>query len=229
MGPLRVSGGRHRTNPFSCSQAKHTTSRWASRTNCFRRSATKRLAAFLTPLLRTRSTSRLLPRLQAIRTRRSSQTSKPLPTSCGCWPHPHSLPRPARKDASLLQGLVVSTAILPRLPRAQRSRAAPRPARALRFPIRRRIFTPTFSAPTWAKRLTDGITQGGAGPDEFRTAPLWGVGQRIFFLHDGRTNNLVEAISAHKGPGSEANKVIERFNRLSTPEKQDLINFLRSL
>jgi CxxC motif-containing protein (DUF1111 family) len=42
--------------------------------------------------------------------------------------------------------------------------------------------------------LADGITQGGAGPDEFRTAPLWGVGQRIFFLHDGRTSNLVEAI-----------------------------------
>jgi CxxC motif-containing protein (DUF1111 family) len=79
------------------------------------------------------------------------------------------------------------------------------------------------------KGLADGITQGGAGPDEFRTAPLWGVGQRIFFLHDGRTNNLVEAISAHKSPGSEANRVIERFNRLSTEEKQDLINFLRSL
>jgi CxxC motif-containing protein (DUF1111 family) len=37
-------------------------------------------------------------------------------------------------------------------------------------------------------RLADGITQGGAGPDEFRTAPLWGVGQRVFFLHDGRTS-----------------------------------------
>ena len=79
------------------------------------------------------------------------------------------------------------------------------------------------------KDLADGITQGGAGPDEFRTAPLWGVGQRIFFLHDGRTNNLVDAISAHKSPGSEANKVVERFSSLSTPEKQDLINFLRSL
>src|SRR5215813_9824117 len=82
--------------------------------------------------------------------RRSSPISKPLPTSCGCWPHPHLLPRPARKDAPLLQGLVVSTAIRPRLPRAQRSRAAPRPARALRFPIRRRIFTLTFSSTTWA-------------------------------------------------------------------------------
>src|SRR6202166_2782771 len=42
--------------------------------------------------------------------------------------------------------------------------------------------------------LADGITQGAAGPDQFRTAPLWGVGQRVFFLHDGRTSNLVDTI-----------------------------------
>jgi CxxC motif-containing protein (DUF1111 family) len=77
--------------------------------------------------------------------------------------------------------------------------------------------------------LADGITQGGAGPDEFRTAPLWGVGQRVFFLHDGRTRNLVEAIEAHRSPVSEANRVIERFNRLKAEEQQDIINFLRSL
>ena len=77
--------------------------------------------------------------------------------------------------------------------------------------------------------LADGITQGGAGPDEFRTAPLWGVGQRVFFLHDGRTSNLGEAIEAHRSPGSEANKVIDRFNRLTAQEQQDIINFLRSL
>ena len=77
--------------------------------------------------------------------------------------------------------------------------------------------------------LRDGITQGSAGPDEFRTAPLWGVGQRIFFLHDGRTTNLVEAIEAHRTPGSEANQVIRRFDRLSTEQQQDVINFLRSL
>ncbi len=77
--------------------------------------------------------------------------------------------------------------------------------------------------------LADGITQGGAGPDEFRTAPLWGVGQRIFFLHDGRTGDLVEAIKAHRSPHSEANKVIERFDRLSGDERQDIVNFLRSL
>jgi len=77
--------------------------------------------------------------------------------------------------------------------------------------------------------LADGITQGGAGPDEFRTAPLWGVGQRIFFLHDGRTTNLIEAIKAHRSRGSEASKIIERFNRLSAKQQQDLLNFLRSL
>jgi CxxC motif-containing protein (DUF1111 family) len=79
------------------------------------------------------------------------------------------------------------------------------------------------------KGLADGITQGAAGPDEFRTAPLWGVGQRVFFLHDGRTTNLVEAIRDHKSRGSEANKVIGRFNRLTTQEQQEVIDFLRSL
>jgi CxxC motif-containing protein (DUF1111 family) len=79
------------------------------------------------------------------------------------------------------------------------------------------------------KGLADGVTQGSAGPDEFRTAPLWGIGQRVFFLHDGRTSNLMEAIKAHKSPGSEANRVVDRFNGLTAPEKQDIINFLRSL
>ena len=79
------------------------------------------------------------------------------------------------------------------------------------------------------KALADGITQGGAGPDEFRTAPLWGVGQRVFFLHDGRTTNLFEAIEDHQSPGSEANRVIQRFRRLSVQDQQDVINFLRSL
>ena len=77
--------------------------------------------------------------------------------------------------------------------------------------------------------LADGITQGGAGPEEFRTVPLWGVGQRIFFLHDGRTTNLVQAIEAHRSRGSEANQVIERFNKLSAEEQQDIVNFLRAL
>jgi CxxC motif-containing protein (DUF1111 family) len=77
--------------------------------------------------------------------------------------------------------------------------------------------------------LADGVSQGAAGPDEFRTAPLWGLGQRIFFLHDGRTSDLLEAIRKHSSPGSEANGVLTRFNALSESQKQDLLNFLRSL
>jgi len=77
--------------------------------------------------------------------------------------------------------------------------------------------------------LADGITQGGAGPDEFRTAPLWGVGQRLFLLHDGRTTDLVKAIEAHKSHGSEARGVIERFDRLPREQQQDIVNFLRAL
>src|SRR5439155_22272419 len=45
--------------------------------------------------------------------------------------------------------------------------------------------------------LADGVSQGTANGNEFRTAPLWGVGQRIFFLHDGRTKDLHEAIQQH--------------------------------
>ena len=94
--------------------------------------------------------------------------------------------------------------------------------------------------------LADGITQGAAGPDEFRTTPLWGLGQRLFFLHDGRTSDLLKAIQSHQGncggppPGgspppppncspSEAAGVMMRFNGLSGSEKQDILNFLRSL
>ena len=83
--------------------------------------------------------------------------------------------------------------------------------------------------------LADEISQGNAGPDEFRTAPLWGLGQRIFFLHDGRTKDLLEAIRAHASPGkkpfppSEANKVIAEFKVLKESEKEDLLNFLRGL
>ena len=77
--------------------------------------------------------------------------------------------------------------------------------------------------------LADGISQGQAGPREFRTAPLWGLGQRLFFLHDGRTSDLVAAIRAHQSVGSEANGVVARYNQLSEAVKRDLLNFLRSL
>jgi CxxC motif-containing protein (DUF1111 family) len=83
--------------------------------------------------------------------------------------------------------------------------------------------------------LADDILQGGARGDEFRTAPLWGLGKRVFFLHDGRTDDLETAIKAHQSGGnqrfgpSEANRVIDNYNRLSDSDQQDLMNFLRSL
>jgi CxxC motif-containing protein (DUF1111 family) len=77
--------------------------------------------------------------------------------------------------------------------------------------------------------LADGVSQGNAAGDEFRTAPLWGLGQRIFFLHDGRTKDLLQAIVAHSGTGSEANGVINRFNALSASDQQNILNFLRAL
>ena len=77
--------------------------------------------------------------------------------------------------------------------------------------------------------LADGVSQGDANGREFRTAPLWGLGQRTFFLHDGRTNNLAEVIQQHSSNGSEANQVIRNYNLLSTDDKQALLNYLRSL
>jgi CxxC motif-containing protein (DUF1111 family) len=89
--------------------------------------------------------------------------------------------------------------------------------------------------------LADNVVQGQAGPDEFRTTPLWGIGNRLFFLHDGRTRDLLRAIEDHfseatpangnnlEYPASEANAVIQNFNRLSVFDKQSILDFLRSL
>ena len=83
--------------------------------------------------------------------------------------------------------------------------------------------------------LADNVSQGNATGDQFRTAPLWGIGQRYFFLHDGRTTDIVQAIEDHRSsgngtyPNSEANTVINNFDALSQQNQQDLVNFLRSL
>jgi len=127
-----------------------------------------------------------------------------------------------------------------------------------------------FALHAMGSNLADGVTQGTAAGNEFRTAPLWGVGQRLFFLHDGRTSDLLQAIQAHTDDGcasggnsgnngngnngnngnsggdgnngnsrnnahasqncpSEATEVIQNFNGLSTSQRQNILNFLRSL
>jgi CxxC motif-containing protein (DUF1111 family) len=95
--------------------------------------------------------------------------------------------------------------------------------------------------------LADNVSQGLAQGDMFRSTPLWGIGQRIFFLHDGRTSDLLAAIQAHSSipgqddqgdnaqgnhtsyPLSEATAVIRKFNALSPIDKQAILDFLRSL
>ncbi len=77
--------------------------------------------------------------------------------------------------------------------------------------------------------LADGISQGDARGDDWRTAPLWGVGDRLFLLHDGRTGDLVQAIGQHDSPGSEASAVVRNFNALAPQDKQTLLYFVRSL
>jgi CxxC motif-containing protein (DUF1111 family) len=77
--------------------------------------------------------------------------------------------------------------------------------------------------------LADNVSQGGAGGDQFRTAPLWGLGQRIFLLHDGRTSNLITAIQDHASHGSEATTVEQNFFDLSPTQQQEVLDFLRSL
>jgi CxxC motif-containing protein (DUF1111 family) len=86
-----------------------------------------------------------------------------------------------------------------------------------------------FLVHTMGMGLADQISQGVANGMQFRTAPLWGVGQRIFFLHDGRTSDLMQAIEAHRSQGSEANQVINNFNQLSAARAAALLAFLRSL
>ncbi|HUR81944.1 MAG TPA: di-heme oxidoredictase family protein [Thermoanaerobaculia bacterium] len=77
--------------------------------------------------------------------------------------------------------------------------------------------------------LADNLQQGSAQGTQFRTAPLWGVGQRIFLLHDGRATTMMDAINAHSSSGSEANAVIANYGMLSLADKQALIYYLRSL
>ena len=74
--------------------------------------------------------------------------------------------------------------------------------------------------------LADGMEMGSAKGNEWRTTPLWGLSQRLFFLHDGRTTSLVDAISAH---GGEAAHVRDRYYHLKPSERRALVDFLKSL
>jgi CxxC motif-containing protein (DUF1111 family) len=61
---------------------------------------------------------------------------------------------------------------------------------------------------------------------KIRTAPLWGVRIRTRLMHDGASVTLNDAIRRHRG---EASEVTERYERLSSGEREALLTFLRSL
>jgi len=77
--------------------------------------------------------------------------------------------------------------------------------------------------------LADNVAQGNAGGDQFRTPPLWGLGQRIFLNHDGRNLNINAVILEHSSNGSEGNTVVTNFQDLTSTQQQELFDFLRSL
>ena len=58
--------------------------------------------------------------------------------------------------------------------------------------------------------------------DQFKTAPLWGLAGRKFFLHDGRARTIEEAITLH---GGEASLSKTRFVNLAPPEKEAVLDF----
>jgi CxxC motif-containing protein (DUF1111 family) len=65
-----------------------------------------------------------------------------------------------------------------------------------------------------------------AQPSEWRTPPLWGVGDSAPYLHDGRAATLEEAIQFHGGQGARA---AGRFAQLSPTEQSQLVAFLKTL
>jgi CxxC motif-containing protein (DUF1111 family) len=80
--------------------------------------------------------------------------------------------------------------------------------------------------------LADGQLVYQADGNEWRTAPLWGIGLfeevngYAFYLHDGRARTLEEAIMWH---GGEAEASRDAFANLSAQERDALIAFLKSL
>lgn len=80
--------------------------------------------------------------------------------------------------------------------------------------------------------LADGSQTADAGPAEWRTAPLWGLGlakilnPNAGYLHDGRAATLEESILWH---GGEAESARRAFAALARDQRRQLISFLKAL
>jgi CxxC motif-containing protein (DUF1111 family) len=164
-------------------------------------------------------------------------------------------PTPAPANASINNGSALFDQVGCNLCHSRNITSGPSPTPALNN-VTYHPFS-DFALHHMGSQLNDGVHQGDAEPDEFRTAPLWGLGQRLFFMHDGRANNLLQAIAAHAGGtdcftnqdfdqfsvnghffqpfeqtnicASEATTAVNNFNALTATQKQDVLNFLRSL
>lgn len=79
--------------------------------------------------------------------------------------------------------------------------------------------------------LADHMAEGEASGKEWRTAPLWGIGQALRagnagLLHDGRARNVLEAILWHDGEAAQARAHVEQ---LPAQDRRALIDFIGSL
>lgn len=77
----------------------------------------------------------------------------------------------------------------------------------------------------------DGIAQDGAGPNEIRTPPLWGLYLRYGLWHDARTWDIANAVALHGASGASAPAVAaaNAYANLSFSDQQAVDGFLRSL
>lgn len=81
--------------------------------------------------------------------------------------------------------------------------------------------------------LADNFVEGNAGGREWRTTPLWGLrlleqqlGGTPFYMRDGRTSDLREAVRLH---GGEAQSIRDSLFARPTSDFDALVEFLRSL
>jgi CxxC motif-containing protein (DUF1111 family) len=80
--------------------------------------------------------------------------------------------------------------------------------------------------------LADNTPDFNATGTEWRTQPLWGIGlietvnNHTNLLHDGRAKNVTEAILWH---GGEARSAKDKFKKLNSVERSELLEFINSL
>ena len=70
------------------------------------------------------------------------------------------------------------------------------------------------------------LVQAGVPVDQFITRKLWDVGNQAPYGHRGDLTTLTDAIEAHGGEGRESR---DRFIALSKGERDDVVEFLKSM